>query len=103
MVAKIIAVKVQNYTYSYVLNISTGLPQQNSRLHDITIQGGFGLQIAKTPIYPVICPFTLLVALHDYNQLLYEWTSQCYRRTDGRTDIMLVAYTALEARDTPCH
>jgi len=46
-------------------------------------QGQLWQQIAKTPIYPVMCPLPLVVALCDHNlpTLL----------TDGRTDVMHVA------------
>jgi len=35
---------------------------QNSGSHDITIQFGFGMQVAKTLTYPVMCQFPLFVA-----------------------------------------
>jgi len=31
------------------------------------IQIGFGMQVAKTPTYPVMCQFPLFVALCDHN------------------------------------
>jgi len=30
-------------------------------------QLGFDMQVAKTPTYPVLCPFPLFVAVHDHN------------------------------------
>jgi len=47
------------------------------------IRVGFGMQVAKTPTYPVMCPSPLSVALCDHNTP----TSH----TDRRSNIMLVA------------
>jgi len=46
------------------------------------IQVGFGTQVAKTQIYPVICPFPLLVALCDHSPPMLQ--------TDRQTDVMRV-------------
>jgi len=48
--------------------------------HDITIRVGFGTEVAKTLTYPVICPFSLPVALCDHNSP----TLQTDRQTNGR-------------------
>jgi len=40
---------------------------------------GFCVQVAKTPTYPVICPFSLVVALCDHNP-------PSYRRIDRQRD-----------------
>jgi len=44
---------------------------------------GFGMQVAKTPTYPVVCRFPLIVALWDHNPPTLQ--------TDGRMYVMLVA------------
>jgi len=58
----------------HIFLYSTGLPRLNSGSQDTTIQVDFGTLVAKTPIYPVMCPVPLFVALCDYSP------SRCYRR-----------------------
>jgi len=33
---------------------------------DNIIRVSFGMQVTKTPIYPIMCPFPLFVAVHDH-------------------------------------
>jgi len=40
---------------------------QDHRIIGPTIQVDFGLQVAKTPTYPVICPLPVVVVLCDHN------------------------------------
>jgi len=47
------------------------------------------MQVAKTLTYPVMCIFTLFVALYVIT------IHQCYRQTDRQTDVMLVAYCTM--------
>jgi len=44
----------------------SGLSQYGSQ--DITIHIGFGMHVAKTATYPVLCPLPLFVALCDHSQ-----------------------------------
>jgi len=67
------AAKVQNSTFS---TYSTGLPQENMGSQDTMIQVGFRMQVAKKPIYPVVCQFRLLLY---YVITIY----QCYGQKDG--------------------
>jgi len=64
----------------------TGLPQYNSESQDTVIRVGFGNPAAKTLSYLVVRRFPLFVALCDHNSP----TLPKNRRTDGRTDVMLV-------------
>ena len=66
-------VSISNWSFSVKFGI-TGY---------ITIRDGFGMQVAKTPTYPVMYLFQLFVALCDHNPPTLQ--------TDGRTDVMLVA------------
>jgi len=76
---EIIVAEVQDSIFS----IRHWFSSVNFRTQDITIRIGFGMQITKTSIYSVICDFHFL--LHcDHNTPTLQ--------TDGRTDVMLVAY-----------
>jgi len=51
-----------------------------SASQDITIWVGFGLQVAKTPIYPVLCRFPLCL----YCTIWSQSNNVTDRQTDGR-------------------
>ena len=50
----------------------------NTGSQDTTIRVGIGMQVAKTPTYPVKCRFPLFIALCDHNPPTLQ--------TDGQTD-----------------
>ena len=51
----------------HIFHIPTRVPPQNSRSQDIMIRVGLHIQVAKTPTYPVMCPFSVFVPLCDHN------------------------------------
>ena len=54
------------------------------------IRVGFGVQVAKTPSYSVMCRFPFFVVLAAYVITIHQCFKQSDRQTDRQTDVMLV-------------
>jgi len=59
----------------------THLLLQNLGLQDTTFRGRLRQQGAKTPTYPVMCPFPLFIAPCDHNPLMLQTDKQTAKLT----------------------